>query len=171
MVARELAVRTRESEDADETVALAGAFHKASRVVRLTLALQFKLEREAARDAQAAAREAEAAARLRAADPATQPPPDRTEARKSRVRGLLNRLLWNECEGDADDYEVLYDDLAVRLDEAALSADFEALPIDELARRIAADMDLSGDLVLSLREANAATAPAPGTAAAHADTG
>src|SRR5882724_9142321 len=57
MVARELAVRTRESEDVDQTVALADAFQKVSRVVRLTLALDFKLERDAARDA----REAEAA--------------------------------------------------------------------------------------------------------------
>ena len=61
MVARELAVRTRECEDVDQTVALAGAFQKVSRVVRLTVALDFKLERDAARDAQAQAREAEKA--------------------------------------------------------------------------------------------------------------
>ena len=48
---RELAVRVRESEDVDQTVALADAFQKVSRVVRLTLALDFKLERDAARDA------------------------------------------------------------------------------------------------------------------------
>src|SRR5450755_3059841 len=54
MVARELAVRTRESEDVDQTVALAGAFQKVSRVVRLTVALDFKLERDAARDAREA---------------------------------------------------------------------------------------------------------------------
>ena len=43
MVARELAVRTRESEDPDQTVALAGAFQKVSRVVRLALALNLSL--------------------------------------------------------------------------------------------------------------------------------
>src|SRR5258708_23287769 len=58
MVARELAVRTRESEDVDQTVALADAFQKVSRVVRLSLALDFKLDRDATRDARAAAREA-----------------------------------------------------------------------------------------------------------------
>src|SRR5258706_6867017 len=61
MVARELAVRTRESEDVDQTVALADAFQKVSRVVRLTLALDFKLERDAARDARETAREAQKA--------------------------------------------------------------------------------------------------------------
>src|SRR5258705_8315194 len=68
MVARELAVRTRQSEDVEQTVALADAFQKVSRVVRLTLALDFKLERDAARDARDVARVAEKAE----ADPATQ---------------------------------------------------------------------------------------------------
>src|SRR5947207_900782 len=72
-VARELAVRLRESEDTQETVALAGAFQKMSRVVRLTLALDAKLEREAARDAAADARaalEAQAEANAEAAEEA-----------------------------------------------------------------------------------------------------
>jgi hypothetical protein len=46
MVAKDLAVRARASEDTAETVALAGAFQKMSRVVRLTLALDFKLDRD-----------------------------------------------------------------------------------------------------------------------------
>src|SRR5476649_1506436 len=103
MVARELAVRVRESEDAEETVALAGAFQKVSRVVRLTLALDFKLERDAACDARDAAREAKAAeaeAQARAeADAPTdyeQRQADPVEARKTRVENLLNRLIWNE---------------------------------------------------------------------------
>jgi hypothetical protein len=54
VVAKELTARLRESEDVDETVALAGAFQKISRVVRLTLALDFKLDRGAARDAREA---------------------------------------------------------------------------------------------------------------------
>ncbi|WP_293373189.1 hypothetical protein [Phenylobacterium sp.] len=68
MASRELAVRVRESEDADEIVALAAAFEKSSRVVRLTLALDFKLERDAAREAQAEA--PSRARRSRAFDPA-----------------------------------------------------------------------------------------------------
>src|SRR5512140_2079321 len=102
MVARELAVRVRESEDAGETVALAGAYQKMSRVVRLTLALDAKLERDAAREAaeqaQASAKaqaraETEAGFAARAAERAHP-----VEAKKARVRGLLNRLLWTESE-------------------------------------------------------------------------
>jgi hypothetical protein len=168
MVARELAVRTRESEDVDQTVALADAFQKVSRVVRLTLALDFKLERDAARDVRDAAREAEKAeakaaeqrqlAALGFAPRAADTP---LEARKTRVSNLINRLLWNECEGDSEDYEVLFDDLTARLDEAALSDDFETLPIETLARRVIADMGLSGELTLSLSETPAGNAAAP----------
>jgi hypothetical protein len=162
MVARELAVRTRECEDVDQTVALAGAFQKVSRVVRLTVALDFKLGRDAAREARVEAREAEAAeaeadrqGRLEAACAAPGP----IAARKTRVSNLLNRLIWNECEGDSEEYEVLSDDLTSRLDEAARSADFETLPIEALARRVIADMGLSGDLTLSLSETPAGDAP------------
>jgi hypothetical protein len=153
MVAKELAVRLRESEDVEQTVALADAFQKTSRVVRLTLALDFKLERDAARQAQELAREAEAASS--APPPPVQPAraaPNPIEQRKSRVRNLLNRLLWTESEGEEEDYEVLCDDLTARLDEAARSPDFETLPIEVLARRMIADMNLSGDLTLSLCE-------------------
>jgi hypothetical protein len=167
MVARELAVRTRESEDVNQTVALADAFQKVSRVVRLTLALDFKLERDAARDARDAAREAQKAeakaaeqrqlAALGFAAPRAADTP--LEARKARVSKLINRLLWNECEGDSEDYEILFDDLSARLDEAALSADFETLPIEVLARRVIADMGLSGELTLSLSETPAGDSP------------
>jgi hypothetical protein len=173
MVAKELAVRTRESEDVDQTVALAGAFQKVSRVVRLTLALNFKLERDFARDAREAARdaqeaEAEAAEQREAAAPRVQGP---IEARKTRVTNLVNRLIWNECEGYSEDYEVLFDDLSARLDEAARSADFETLPIETLAQRVIADMGLSGELTLSLSETPAGKAPAQQRALEPADTG
>jgi hypothetical protein len=176
MVARELAVRTRQSEDVDETVALAEAFQKISRVVRLTLALDFKLDRDIARDAREAAREAEQVeakaaerARLAALGFAPRPASGPVEARKTRVSNLVNRLIWNECEGDSEDYEILFDDLSARLDEAALSADFETLPIEELARRVIADMGLSGELTLSLRETP--PAPTPALQPELADTG
>jgi hypothetical protein len=172
MVARELAVRTRESEDVDQTVALAGAFQKVSRVVRLTLALDFKLERDAARDA----REAESA--KAEAEAATDTPTDWAQrradpirARKDRVGNLLNRLVWNECEGDSEEFEVLSDDLTSRLEEAALSEDFATLPVEVIARRVAADMGLSGELTLSLCETPAGDVPAPQLEPQLADTG
>jgi hypothetical protein len=167
MVAKELAMRLRESEDVDQTVALAGAFQKVSRVVRLTLARDFKLDRDAARDAREAQRaqekaEAEATVvrQLAALGLGTPPAADTpVEARKTRVSNLVNRLLWNECEGDSEDYEVLIDDLNARLDEAALSPDFEDIPIEDLARRVIADMGLSGELTQSLGETPAGDAP------------
>ena len=159
IVAKELTARLRGSEDVDETVALAGAFQKVSRVVRLTLALEFKLERDAARDAREAERDRAEADEYREAMTPSAPGP--LEARKTRVSNLINRLLWNECEGDSDEYEVLFDDLSARLDEAALSADFETLPIEVLAGRVIADMGLSGELTLSLAETPSGDAEAP----------
>ena len=171
MVARELAVRLRESADTDETVALAGAFSKVTRVMRLTLALDAKLERDAARDAAAetrAALEAHTAAdagAARAAKAETSAYP--IEGRKARVRGVMERLLWNESEGDYQDVEVLIEGLNARLDEAALRPDFTALPVETLARRIIADLNLSGDCALSLGEPK----PAPARELQTADTG
>jgi hypothetical protein len=174
MVARELATRLRESEDVEETVALAGAFQKVTRVVRLTLALDAKLERDAARDAAAEAQAAEkaqaraaSAARYEALTEAARQPADPIETRKTRVRGLVNRLLWTESEGDQEDYEVLVEDLDARLDEAALSPDFETLPVETLTRRVIADMDLTGRFALSLGEPE----PAPRREPQPANTG
>jgi hypothetical protein len=165
MVAKELAVRLRECEDAGEAVALAGAFQKVSRVVRMTLALDFKLDRDAARDA----REAEQfeAERLQAEADAAEDAPvtvasrraNPIEGRKTRVANLLNRLLWTESEGDEYKFEVLTDDLTSRLEEAALSPDFETLPIEILVQRIGADMGLSGTLTLSLCESSGLAPP------------
>ena len=157
MVAKDLAVRVRECEDVDQTVALANAFQKASRVVRLTLALDFKLDRDLAREAREAERAQAETVRAEAARAAQAPGPAPTpvEARKGRVGKLLYRLLWNEAEGDSEEFEVLQEDLSARLAEAALSADFETLPIETLARRVIADMGLSGELTLSLCEGSA----------------
>jgi hypothetical protein len=153
MVAKELAARLRASEDAGETVALAGAFQKASRAVRLTLALNAKLDRDAARHAAAEAQAAQVQAREDAARAAAaDAPTDPVEARKDRVRSLLNRLLWNEAESDQEDYEILVEDLNARLDEAALSPDFEDLSVETLARRIIADMGLTAHFALTLGE-------------------
>ena len=186
MVARELAVRLRASEDADESVALAGAFNKVTRVVRLTLALDAKLDRDAGRDAAVAAQQvreqaqgdaagnaARAAEQRREADraAAAHAAADPVEARKTRVRGLLNRLLWTESEGEQDDYEVLVEDLEARLGEAALSPDFLDLPIEALARRVIADMGLSGHFALSLGAPQRQPKPAPEREPVPADTG
>jgi len=174
MLARELATQARSAEAAEEKVALAAAFQKTSRAVRLTLALDFKLARDAARDAAEAAREAKAEAAdtalresriIKAAQAAhlamTDPSP--AEIQKRRVRGVLNRLLWDESEGDQEEYEVLLDDLDARLYEAEDAPGFADLPIEVLARKLKADMRLSGALVITTAEqwvaANAAQPP------------
>jgi hypothetical protein len=170
MLARELAVEARAAEDAGERAALVDAFHKTSRAVRLTLALDFKLERDAAREAreeqalaerreaqvqataQAAAQAAAEAAQAaeRAAAPA--PPVNPVRRQKDRVRGVLNRLLWTESEGDAETYDVLTEDLDVRLAEAARAEGFIDMPVEVLAQRLKADMGLSGALVVTTAE-------------------
>jgi hypothetical protein len=157
VVAKDLSQRLRECEDTGEAVALADAFQKVSRVVRLTLALDFKLDRDAARDDREAAKiEADKAqveaAQAEIAERRAPRRPSPIEARKERVGNLLYRLLWTESEGDTEDFEILQEDLRVRLDEAARSPDFETLPIETLCRRMIADMGLSGELRLSLSE-------------------
>jgi hypothetical protein len=163
MLARDLATQARAAEDVEEKVALTAAFHQTSRAVRLTLALDFKLARDASRDAAEAAREAKAAADdtalresriIKAAQAAhiamTDPAP--AEIQKRRVRGVLNRLLWDESEGDQEEYDVLVEDLDARLYEAEDAPGFADLPIEVLAQRLKADMRLSGALVVTTAE-------------------
>jgi hypothetical protein len=174
MLARDLATQARAAEDTDEKVALTVAFHKTSRAVRLTLALDFKLAREAARDAAEVARDARAEAAdaalresriMQAAQAAhlamTDPTP--AQIQKRRVRGVLNRLLWDESEGDQEEYDVLLEDLDARLYEAEDAPGFADLPIEVLAQKLKADMRLSGALVVTTAEklvaANAAGPP------------
>ena len=163
MLARDLATQARAAEDPQEKVALAAAFQKMARTARLTLALDFKLARDAAHEA----RDAERAAADLAADMAlresrimkaaqdahrqlTRPTP--AENQKLRVKAVLNRLLWNEAEGDQEDYEVLLEDLDARLYEAEDAPGFADLPIEDLAAKLAADMRLSGELVITTAE-------------------
>lgn len=160
MLARDLATQGRAAENMEEKVALTDAFQKTSRTVRLTLALNFKIARDASRDAAEAAREARAQAadtalrESRAAEAAHLSMTDPTPAaiQKRRVRGVLNRLLWDESEGDQEEYEVLLEDLDARLYEAEDAPGFADLPIEVLAQRLKADMRLSGALVVTTAE-------------------
>ena len=179
MLARDLAVTARAAETHEEKVALAAAFQKTSRAVRLTLALDFKLQRQAERDTADAAREAaDAAAQARlqdsrilqaaraAAIEMTDPSPEENQTR--RVKAVLNRLIWNEAEGDEDEYEVLLEDLDTRLWAIQDAPGFAETPIEVLAARLAADMRLSGELVITSAER---IIPANNPTPALADTG
>jgi hypothetical protein len=177
MLARDLATQARACEDPADTERLVTAFNKTSRAVRLTLALEAKLRRDRARESREetqARRRVEAEDHKAALDQAiaqrghTSPSP--AQRHKARVAGLLNRLIWNESEGDQEDYEVLRDDLSTRLDEAALCEGFLETPVVALAQAIGSDMGLTGTMALTLGETVrtvAATTPRP----AEADTG
>jgi hypothetical protein len=172
MLARELAIQARSCEDAAETAVLIEAFHKTTRAMRLTIALDLKLERQAAHDAADAARAeaalaADAALResriMKAAEAAhlqmTDPTP--AEQQKGRVRKALNRLLWDESEGDAEEYDVLIEDLDARLDEAGDAPGFADLPVEVVARKLKDDMRLCGELVVTTAASLVPASPTP----------
>ncbi|MBS0332510.1 MAG: hypothetical protein JSS35_07070 [Proteobacteria bacterium] len=163
MLARDAAMQAHAAEDAGERAVLTEAFQQMTRTVRLNLALDAKLERDAERDARDAAREARALAdeaarresRILAASKAANVspvPPTPVETQRRRVRNLLNRLIWNESEGDHEDYDVLVDDLDTRLDEIQHAPGFAEMPIEVLVKTLATDMKLSGELVITTAE-------------------
>jgi len=166
-VARDLAGRVQAAETPEQATQLALAFHRVSRSLRQTLALEARMERDRQAEAKASAADALAQAE-RSAEP---PPRSPFEGRKNRVRGALSRLLWDEAERDEDEYQVLVDDLEARLYEASLREDFHDMPIESLILQIKQDMRLGGELVLTACKAPAprpATGPATGPPCAHA---
>jgi len=180
MVAKDLAVAVRETPEAAEKAALAGAFEKVGRSLRLTLALVDKLERDAARDAAEdarVAREAEAEA-VRLAKfqhiedlcaPKAREPEGPIEIRKARVVSLVKRFLWNESEGEDETYDILTEELDARLDEAARNPQFLDLPLETLAKRILTDFGITAPFALSLGEPK--PPPTPVRELQTADTG
>jgi hypothetical protein len=150
MVSKDLAVRVRECEDTGEAVALAGAFQKMSRVVRLTLALDFKLDRDAARDAREA--------KMAQAELASAPPPAPAGAHKLKPPGAdpvgeeLDRLFWAESEGDEEEFERLHEDLEERMTEAISNPDFKDTPVDAMIEQVIADMGLASRLKVRLHD-------------------
>ena len=96
----------------------------------------------------------------------TDPSPEENQTR--RVKAVLNRLIWNEAEGDEDEYEVLLEDLDTRLWAIQDAPGFAETPIEVLAARLAADMRLSGELVITSAER---IFPANSPTPALADTG
>jgi hypothetical protein len=160
LLARDLATQARACEDPEQQITLVEAFNKTSRAVRLTLALDAKLDRDAAREV----REAETHAVRTTAATGDRVAAGPTDPRKAKVRALLDPLLWNEVEGDEDGYDLYVCELDERLDEAARAPEFEDLPAETVARRIAVDMGLYSDVAASPPEPSP---PAP----IAADTG
>jgi hypothetical protein len=119
------------AEPADQAK-LSLTFHRLSRGVRQTAALRMRLAREAERAGREDAAEELGLAKAR------------TEARKTRVRAAVERLIWTEAEPDErDDFiEVLGE----RLDALDIADPDEALHV--LIPRIAKDIGLASPTVI-----------------------
>lgn len=123
--ARELKRRIAAVETVAEAEKLARAFHRATRTVRLALALESRL----AREGHEIARLDGARDRLAAFD------------RKRQVRRAVVRDIWTETEGEAA--EALTEALDERLEEAAEFAEFLDGPVEAAIARIRADLGLA----------------------------
>lgn len=121
--------RAMAAEDPDKAERLALAFHRLSRSVRQTLALEARLEREARRDAVEAERRGAETRR------------EALKARRSYVGGVGSRLIWTEAE--RDEVSELLVDLKRWIDEEAFFEDaFLTAPVEALIERLREDLGL-----------------------------
>jgi hypothetical protein len=129
-LARDLHACALAEPDPKATAETALAFHRVSRSVRQSMALEAKLKRDLARQDQKARAEAVQAAETR------------VRTRKAQVRAAVERLIWTEAEGD-EEAERLIDELGEHLDEAALHQGFADDPVEIHIARLRADLGLS----------------------------
>jgi hypothetical protein len=106
------------------------AFHRVSRSVRQSMALEARLKRDLTRQDREARAEA------------VQATETRVRNRKAQVRAAVERLIWTEAESD-EEAERLVDELGEHLDEAALDQDFADAPVEVHIARLRADLGLS----------------------------
>jgi hypothetical protein len=155
-LARDLQARALAAQDVAEASELGLAFHRVSRSVRQTLALEAKLER----DAQRADREDLAdAVRARTA---------RADRRRAQVRIAVERCVWSEADGP--EAERLLHELDDRLEEAALSDDFTGEdPVDVHIARICAELGVEPPAPTTFEAAREASRGVPAGRDAQAD--
>jgi hypothetical protein len=123
--ARKLEAKVELVTSVDEAQALALAFHRIQRGVRLTLALRAKLVRD---HLEIGKLERSAAQRA-------------TERRKAQVTAVLDREIFTD-EADQDTADHLAERLTERLDAEALFDDFLNGPLDHVIARIRKDLGL-----------------------------
>jgi len=128
--ARDLRDRQLAAEDADVATRAALALHRVMRSIRQTLALEQRQERER----QQASRDTAAQAR-RDNDV-------RVQARKARVKAVVERLIWDEHEYESDETGNLEVELADRLDREAVADDFADQPIEACVARLCAALGI-----------------------------
>ena len=127
-LARGLHGRALAAETAEEAQALSLAFHRISRSVRQSIALEAKLDRERRRQDHDERREA------------TRRDEASATRRKAQVRLTVERAIWTEAEGL--EAERLLDDLDDLLEEGALGDGFLDEPVEALIARIQDDLGL-----------------------------
>jgi hypothetical protein len=139
-LARKLHDQAMAAEAPEETAELARAFHSVSRSVRQTLALEARLQRDAARQDREDRDEAERRDRSERydAERAARAP---FEERKKKIGNVLERLVWSEHEDD--EAENLFDDIYERLKEDSHEEGFLDHAIDDQIERLCAEFGLT----------------------------
>ena len=130
-LARGLQVWALAAETAGEAQALSLAFHRTSRSVRQTIALEAKLDRDRRgqdRDDRRAAEQRDGA---------------RTVRRRQQLRLAVERAIWTEVEGDVAEH--LVDHLDDLLEEDALDDGFLEGPVEAQIARLRADLGLPAE--------------------------
>ena len=128
-LARKLHERAMAAETDEEVQAAAGAFHRISRSLRQTLALEAKLERDSRRDTVEAGRRADEDRR------------ERVAARKTHVGDVGSRLIWTEAE--RSDVGRLLVDLKRWCDAEAFHEErFLEGPVEAIIERLRKDLGL-----------------------------
>lgn len=124
-LARDLHGRAKAAKDDAAAERMALAFHRVSRAVRMTLALEARLARERRLDWR------EDGARAT----------HQGKERKAQVRAALARAVLSEAEGEAA--ETLLEAMDERLGEAAMADDFSEHAVEVHVARIRAELGLA----------------------------
>ena len=128
------AVAALDAEDPEAAADLGLTFHRISRSVRQSIALEAKLVRDAARAEREAADEAERKRTAILRDPVAM------VRRKAAVREAIERLIWTEREGE--EAEELLDLLETRLAPGGLDDEVYLEPLEDHIARLCADLGL-----------------------------
>ncbi|HEV2532833.1 hypothetical protein [Phenylobacterium sp.] len=131
VLTRKVHARAMAAETAEEERAAVLCFHRITRSLRQTLALEAQLERLRSR----LLREELAAAEARIEKAVGR--------RKAQVKSVVERLVWREHEGDEAD--ALVEHLDELLNEDALAEDFLATALDDQIERLRGDLGLKPD--------------------------
>ena len=127
-LAEDLHARAVAAKDEKTAGEMSLAFHRISRSLRQTLALETRLERER----KLASREA--------AQDAARETLDRVQKKRSVIRRAIARDVWAEYEGD--EAEALIDDLDARVYDASQDETFLDEPVETLVARIRENLGL-----------------------------